>query len=536
MTHKQYSDGNYPEPQYLGRTVDGDREYMCPYDKDIIIVRDNVFYGICPTCKMTYIDYKPEPHQVEFHASDSKYRLALGGYGTGKTTMCCAEVADHVYSTANGRTLITAPKLQLFEDAIMPELIKFFPKHIYTVKKSPWTFKFINGHEIVVYASNDEENLRSLNLSFFYMEEASNIKHEIFVQLQSRLRNGSAIYYDDYGNLLYDGTKGIVSSNPEQGWLVDEFLMRSRKIFASPSVNTDAYKVLRDDPSDYYESFLSSTRDNSYLPPTYVPSLTAGKSKAWIAKYIDCSMETREGAVYPDFHKCLVPDFPIPDHWQRLYGFDYGFADETATLCGAIDPQTGILYIYSEYYKSGLSTSKNADLISRDYIKATHPRYAPPQADPAILHRSDRDGKSYQSYFYSRSGIWLEPAENSIDVGIDRVRDYMYLGKIKFFQSLENLKNELTNYVYVDYGGKKVPAKNVPDHLADCLRYLVMALPADPDQFSEDIITSNMGKAFMGTSLDKSDNTNVFIGDRLEDDDFENDYNSGVTVGRNIWT
>lgn len=89
--------------------------------------------------------------------------------GSGKTTMCVAEVAHHAISIPGGRTLITAPILKQIKDAVLPELNKFLPPWLLeksTLTPSPF-YKLKNGHEIVIYASNDEQNLRSLNLTAF---------------------------------------------------------------------------------------------------------------------------------------------------------------------------------------------------------------------------------------------------------------------------------------------------------------------------------------------------------------------------------
>ena len=67
------------ELKYLGIASNGSRMYECPFCHDKIEVNNNVFYGRCPACKATIIDYKPAPHQLEFHRSNAKYRLNIGG-------------------------------------------------------------------------------------------------------------------------------------------------------------------------------------------------------------------------------------------------------------------------------------------------------------------------------------------------------------------------------------------------------------------------------------------------------------------------
>jgi hypothetical protein len=115
--------------------------------------------------------------------------------------------------------------------------------------------------------------------------------------------------------------------------------------------------------------------------------------------------------------------------------------------------------------------------------------YLPIQADPSIRNRNERDGETYQSYFQKVSGIYLHPGNNDLDTGIEKVRDYMYLGKLKFFSTLENLKHEAVNYVYQEDKAKPIDKHN---HLMDCLRYMVAPLPQNPNDFDGSLIMQSM--------------------------------------------
>lgn len=54
--------------------------------------------------------------------------------------------------------------------------------------------------------------------------------------------------------------------------------------------------------------------------------------------------------VYPvPDSEIIVKDFAIPDHWPRAYGLDNRW-NRVAVISGARDPQTDVLYLYSEYY------------------------------------------------------------------------------------------------------------------------------------------------------------------------------------------
>ena len=459
------------------------RVYKCPLCGGEIRVHESVFYGRCTTCLATLIDYKPAHYQVKFHQSKAKFRLNIGGYGSGKTTMDAAEIACHALSVDNGRTLITAQTLQQIREAVLPELEKFIPPWFFA-KEPTYTptpkYKLKNGHEIICYASDNEEKLRSLNLTAFWIVEASGVAFKIFTQLQTRLRNRAAIVKDSTGREVEHRFMGIVESNPEEGWIRDEFLLRSSKIFASKSVDTSSYAKLKTKKAESaYHSFLSASVDNTYLPSSFIPDTCVGKDEKWIRKYIYCYLEIKEGTVYPEFMDCLVDPFPIPKDWLRIYGFDKGWSDATCLVCGAIDPYQGICYVYDEYYETQKPITYHGRRV-KEKIDGTR-MYKPIIADPSVRNKSDRDGVSYQDYFYQVSGIWLSEGNNNILDGIDRTRDFMYMGKLKFFTNCVNLKEEAGNYVWKK--NKDGFTEDIPidrfNHLMDALRYMCMALPVD---------------------------------------------------------
>ena len=472
----------------IHKDTEGSVYYTCPVCRTgETKVRDGVFYGKCDNCGATMSVYKPFPHQSDFHKSKARYRLNIGGYGSGKTTASCAEVAFHSFERPNSRVLITAISLKQVKDAVLPELMKFIPPWFlkkFVLSPTPY-IKLTNGSEILVYSAEKQDKLRSLNLTGFYIEEASGVKYEIFDQLMVRLRNEAGIIRDENGKEIGYRYMGILSTNPEDGWIKDDFLLKSGMIKVSPSIDINIYKPLLKPPLEgQFHSFISSTRDNTELPKSYLEGACAGKSDRWIRKYIDCYLDNKEGAVYPDFSRHIVEPFPIPKDWKRVIGFDPGYNDPTAVPKGALDPQTGVIYIYEDYLVSEKPVSYHAQKL-REHIQGLK-LLIPIQADPSVNKRNDRDGVSYGDYFQQRSGIYLEPANNDILYGIEKVRDYMENGKLKFFSSCVNLKHEAMNYVYPK---KEKNTNDLPvdafNHIWDGIRYIIAKLPRDPNRLNQ---------------------------------------------------
>lgn len=477
---------------------EGRRVYQCPVcHSGEVRIPDNVFYGQCDNCKATLIDYEPLPHQEAFHESTAQYRLNIGGFGSGKTTAACAEIATHAEDTPNGRTLITAPTLSLVKDAIIPELNKFLPPwHIETSRLNPSPYyKLKNGHEIIVYSAADQQKLRSLNLTAFYIEEASGVSYEIFDQLMTRLRSKAGVIRDKDGKEVDYKYMGIVSTNPEDGWILDKFMLISEKLVASPSLDVTIYeKFMKRNRNRHFHTFISSTRDNQYIPREFIERMSAGKSAKWIRKYVDCYIDISEDAVYPEFSDCLVEPFDIPKHWKRIAGFDPGYADGVAMPIAAIRPTDGAIFVYEDYFVKEMPVSYHAKQVRR-LVKDFEFLY-PIQADPSVQKRNERDGLSYKDYFYKLSGVYLTPGNNDIMYGIEKVRDYMASHKLFFFNSLDNLKYEAKNYIF-----KKSDSHNSNDtpvdkhnHLMDALRYMIAVLPQDPNDMAHVFVQDSLFK------------------------------------------
>lgn len=465
------------------------RLYRCPYDGDTIKIPKERFYGYCPTCGLMFNDYTPQPHQEQFHASGATLRLNIGGYGSGKTTMACAEIAEHILNVPNGRTAIVANTIDQLRRTVLAELKKmldiekdgqFVKRHT----KSPLEWTFVNGHELFVLPSDDDTKLRSLNFTAYYMEEASGIDIKVFTQLQARLRNEAGIIRDLEGNAIGSNLMAIINSNAEDGWLVDDVLKYCNKIYATPSVPILSIQSMKREPKEGYEAFMSSTRDNlKHLPPSFISNLIIGKTPQWIARYIDCDIATKEGLVYPTWTSALLEEeIPIPQHWNRLLGYDTGFIDPTAYLIGAINPHDGVIYVYKEYYETQRVLAVHARHLNEDLRGKS--LYMAGQLSPELFNRKERTGASDGDYFRGMLSFPIEKANNQIDYGVDKLRDYIDSGKIKFFPSLTNLRNEFRGYVYdnKEIGQKKPIDKN--NHLMDALRYMIARLPDNPHELS----------------------------------------------------
>jgi hypothetical protein len=168
------------------------------------------------------------------------------------------------------------------------------------------------------------------------------------------------------------------------------------------------------------------------------------------------------GAIFPiEESRIIVDPFPIPAFWRRAYALDVGW-NRTAALWGAEDPETGISYLYSEYYAGNLLPTIHAQAIK------ARGEWIPGVLDPAARGRSQRDGEQL-SADYVNLGLHLTMADNAVEAGLYDVWGLLATGRLKVMSHLQNWRNEYRLYRRDEKG--HIVKKN--DHLMDDTRYYV---------------------------------------------------------------
>ena len=217
-----------------------------------------------------------------------------------------------------------------------------------------------------------------------------------------------------------------------------------------------------------------------------VPHLNNEQKEELLKSYSTHEREARSkgvpslgsGAIYPYADELIVINsFPIPNYWPKVYGLDVGW-NMTAAVWIAQNPDTKELFVYSEHYQGQSVPAIHASAIKArgEWIFGT--------IDPASLGVSQADGQALYD-LYSREGLNLEIAENSVEAGIFEVGQLMASGQLKIFDTCTNLLAERRIYRR-DEKGKIIKKK---DHALDALRYAVMArndllnVEPDPDEY-----------------------------------------------------
>lgn len=456
---------------------------------------------ICNTFVNTYI---AQPHQAAVHIDAHRYIGNFGAYGTGKTLTSAQEALKHALITPNGNLLIGANVASQYEQTIRRDIETDIPAAFvkdYSNQKS--YMDLINGARIMYRPFYDADNLRSYNLSFFAIIEASEVKGETFHQLKTRLRNMAAsvpetfedgtlvTYYDsqDRERVLTkaDWRKGIVESNPDSGWIRTDVLNNASTITKHGMVE-DTFEINPTLADPAISVHVAATDVNQYLPEHFIRDNIKNKPAWWVARYINASFQYAEGKVYPAAMRCVVPTFAVSPSWLRIVAFDYGLSDDSVFLFGAIDEMGGILYIYKEVRVNNRNIEELATLFKQNTQDIpVGGWYSVPIIDPKSGSKRDYNKESLIALF-AQQGIIFKPGYIHVDPRVFRTNTYFESGKLKIMDCCPGLITELREYKFPERTLSKPNTKDKPvdkdNHGVNALEWICMDLPESPTSLS----------------------------------------------------
>jgi PBSX family phage terminase large subunit len=423
-------------------------------------------YKTCDMCNAYELTYVPQPHQVDFHRDKTKIKGIFGGFGSGKSVVTINEDILMSLEYPGTRGLVVAPTVEQLKKVFLDPLFNEWlpPFLVVQHRLQDKEIHLANGSVIYYAASDDETKLRGMNLGWAHMMEASGIKREIYDQLVTRIRHPIQA-----ASPL--GTRLLVESNPDMGWV--------RTVFVEEIINNPKLSC-----------HILPTHLNKYLPSDFYEVASKNRPKWWVERFLHGSFNFAEGGVYPNFNETIVDDFEIPDHWERMIGYDPGWRDATAVGWYAIDPDEGVVYKYAEYHESGKTVPDVVkDIRPRiDSIPSGRIRFM--KIDPSAKKTEQTSGKNVQSLL-AEYGLYFSPANNRLEAGILKVNSYINRGKYKIFKSCINTIREGISYKFPEQklGEEKNLSEKPIDynnHQMDIDRYVLMELPDDPDMLLMD--------------------------------------------------
>lgn len=246
--------------------------------------------------------------------------------------------------------------------SVFNEIIKAIGKmgltRYYTVNKSDMVItNNLNNKQIMFTGLDDVEKVKSTTpingvLERIFIEEATEIKREAYLQLKKRLRGKTKV------------KKCIVFAfNPilKSHWIYKMF-------FEGHWKNSDTHY------EDENISILKTTyKDNIFLSDDDRKMLEDETDPYFYNVYTLGNFGTLAGVVYKKVQEKVFDVAAVAkmQNVRSIFGLDFGYTnDPTALFCGLVDSQNKTIYVFDELYERGLVNAEIAERIkSMGYAK-----------------------------------------------------------------------------------------------------------------------------------------------------------------------
>ena len=377
---------------------------------------------------------------IPYLSNRSRYEIFYGGAGSGKSVFVAQRMLVRAMKERGHKTLVVRKVAKTNRHstfALITGIMRQWNiEQLFKVNKSDMEITCLNGNQIIFTGLDDVEKLKSIaNITDIWVEEASEISHDDFKQLDLRLR----------GKTPYP-LQITLTFNP-----ISALLWHKAYFFDNPKDNTVILKT----------TYL----DNKFLDDEYkqVINNLQHEDKTYYNIYGLGEWGVLGNLIYSNWE--VVSDVPASFD-EIIWGLDFGFNNPSALL--KIGIKDGNLYLLEEMYKTGLT---NQDLIKelRKRIATFESIYAD-SAEPARIEE------------IKRAGFRVYPAQKDVTDGLDFVkRQRLFIHK-----DCANVIKEIQGYKYKeDKDGNVIdePVK-FADHLMDAMRYAIYTHLWRPKSFS----------------------------------------------------
>ena len=407
------------------------------------------------------VDYDPNNKQRRFHQSAAKYRGFIGGFGSGKSTAGAIEAWKMIGLYPGSLGVIGRLEFTALQQSSMKTFFQWGPEAGWEYDSSEHKLYVPVGDgkvtEVLFWHFDNPDPLRSMEIDWWWIDEAHEVPEDTFLMLEGRLRGHVG------------PQRGWITSNPNgRDWMWKHFVDQSML----------DKSVLKD-----FNGTVARSDDNfKHLPEGYIERLRASYPEEWVKRYLDSSFDTFEGQIYPEFGAAhVIEPYHIPEDWPRYRFMDIGFANPTVVLWCAMD-MDGRLVIYNEYYRSGADPTEHWNAIKGFDGGAPWMSILDPAAD-----QSTAGAKISVMRQYLELGMRVKAANNAVWPGIMAVKQRLMPAtdgepRLFVFNTCKRLMAEMQSYCWEknarpDEQNNKEQPKKKDDHGPDALRYGCMHFP-----------------------------------------------------------
>ncbi len=392
-------------------------------------------------------------HRNQWRAWDSLARIVaiLAGTQGGKTSFGPAWFFREIQERGPGDYLVAAPTYPLLGLKTIPEYIRYFQtvtgvaRYVGSPTKklivSPAGQRMLFGKEYndetAVYFGHaqDPDSLESMTAKAAHADECG----------QKKFKLGS--YEAIMRRLSINEGRLLITTTPYYlGWLKTK--IHDPGLQGDPNIDLIRFRSI----------------DNPAFPRAEWERARA-ELPAWKFDMFYRAIFTRPaGLIYDNFNedKHVVDDFPIPAHWPRFMGQDYGGVN-TAAVYIATNPENGRCYLYREYWEGGRTAGQHTEAMLRG------------EPGKPTAYGGAASEEQWRREFRTAGLPVLKPIVSEVEVGIDRVYGLIAQDRLYILRSCQHTRDQLAAYSReLDEAGE--PTEKIEDknsyHLLDALRYI----------------------------------------------------------------
>lgn len=387
------------------------------------------------------------PAQAQIAKDNHRFRVVNCGRRFGKTTEAVEEIkGEALASLENDKICYIAPTNQQARDIAWEAMKREFRPIILKANETRLDLEVMNkdGKRVYIFLRSWDaiETLRGQNFKFLVLDEVASMKN-FWVGWNEVL---SPTLIDRKGSALFISTpKGF-----------NHFY--------------DLYNL--QDKDENYKSFHFTSYDNPHIPVEELERERKGKPENTFAQEYLADFRKQEGLVYKEFSRDRhVYDALQERTWSEyIAGIDFGFTNPTAVVHIKRDGDDNY-YVIGEWYK----TQRTDEQIAEYVQSCKFNRVYPDPESPSAIEVMNRKGVAVVEVIKNK---------DSIEMGINRIRQLLKMGKLHIHKSCVNLISEFETYSYPEKRPNQNEQENPikeHDHALDALRYALST--NKPDNF-----------------------------------------------------
>lgn len=393
----------------------------------------------------SYLPFLNKPHFLQ---------IFFGGSSSGKSFFITDKIVLDTLSGCNWlccRNVANTIKRSVFNEIVKSISSMDLMEH-FAINKSDMIITCkLNQKQILFCGLDDVEKVKSITpqngvLERIFIEEATEIKREAYLQLKKRLRGKT-----EHSKHIIMAFNPILKSH----WIYQDFFKEWQD--DSKHFESDNYGATKDKKGMSICILKTTYKDNIFLTKDDIDLLENETDPYFYQVYTLGNFGILGNVIFKNW-KVTDLSKEIP-HFDRIHcGMDFGYAsDQNALIKVHLDKTRKKIYIFDEWYQAGMSDNEllrvSKDFFGNNYV--TCDSSEPKTIDFLAMNNVRAVGALKGADSINRGIRWLQGYEILVDV------------------KCQNFKNEIEQYHWKEdkYGNPMAIPVDANNHLLDALRY-----------------------------------------------------------------